>query len=201
MNADTEIDLTVLHDAIVADIAAAFPSFSTVQFYRGDGEDDGAERNSVPVPACILDMTEMEAQPDDDPGTEQIAVMASFEAELIITFRTPRPKHTIRLLAANLAAFLHKRRWTNPALPDKKLPTGPALVIGAYKDDFTGRGTGQNNTDLPQFEIWRVEWQQLLHLGVGVWGDAGATPDEPVYSWVPEIGFGHEDDYKEFDEL
>jgi len=198
MNANTDINLTQLHDAIVADIQAAFPSFQTVQFYRGEGEDDGAERKSVPYPACLLELTEFEHIPDDDPGTEQIAVMASFEAEIIISFRTDRPKHAVRLLAANLAAWLHKRRWNDASNPGKKIPTGEALVGGAYKDDFTGRGAGQRDADLPQFEIWRVEWQQRLHLGTGVWNDEGTTPGNPVYSWVPDIGIGHEDDYQEF---
>lgn len=176
MNADTSIDLTILHDAIVADIAAAFPGLVTVQFYRG--EDEGAERKSVPMPACLLDLTEFDADPDNDPGTEQIAVLASFEAELLISFRTPRAKHTIRQQAGALCAWLHKRRWTNPADPTKKLPTGEAMVTGAYKDDFTGRGNGQRDSNLDQFEIWRVEWQQRLHLGTGVWNDEGETPND-----------------------
>ena len=177
MNANTDINLTVLQQAIEADIAAAFPAFVTVQFYRGQGEDDGAERKNLPPPACLLDLTEFDAQPDDDPGTEQIAVMGSFEAELVIHFRdTATPKHKIRLLAANLAAWLHKRKWTDVANPGKKLPTGPAMVTGAYRDDFSGRGGGQRDTNLEQFEVWRVEWQQLFHLGVGVWNDEGETP-------------------------
>jgi hypothetical protein len=198
MNADTQIDLTQLQDAIVADIAAAFPVFETVQFYRGQGEDDGAERDTLPTPACLLDLTEFEAQPDDDPGTEQIAVLGRFEAELVIGFRgDERPKHTIRLLAANLAAWLHKRRWTDPDNPDKKLPTMAAQVVGAYRDDFAGRAAGKRDTTLGQFEVWRVEWMQLFHLGVGVWNDEGVTPTTPLYSWSPDIGIGHEDDYQE----
>lgn len=196
-NANTEIDLTVLHDAIVADIGNAFPMLATVQFYRG--ESDGAERKSLPKPACLLELTEFETQPDDEPGTGQIAVVGSFEAELVIGFRTERGKHAIRHLAAALTAWLHKRRWTDPNNPAKKLPTGPALVVGAYADDFTGRNKGERNTDLDQFEVWRVEWRQLFHLGVG-YSEDGVVP-VPVFSWLPDIGNGNEDAYQELGEL
>ena len=196
-NANTEIDLTKLHDAIVADIRAAFPMFELVKFYPG--ETDGGERERLPMPACVLELTEFETQPDDEPGTGQIAVMGSFEAELIIGFRTERAKHAIRHLAAAMGAWLHKRRWTNPDNPDKKLPTGPALVVGAYRDDFSGRTKGERNTDLDQFEVWRVEWRQLFHLGAG-YSEDGVVP-VPVFSWSPEVGLGHENDYQEFGEL
>lgn len=176
MNANTEIDLTVLHDAIVADIRAAFPALATVQFYRG--EDDGEERKSIPTPACILELSEFEADDEADPGTGQLCVIASFDAELIVGFRTERAKHSIRHLAAAMAAWLHKRRWTNPANPAKKLPTGEAMVAGAYPDDFRGGGSASRETNLDQFEVWRIEWRQRIHLGNTVWTDEGSTPAE-----------------------
>lgn len=195
-NANTEIELTKLHDAIVADISAAFPSFPFVKFYAG--ETDPEERERIAKPAIVLELTEFEAQPDDEPGTGQIAVLGSFEAELIIGFRTERAKHAIRQLAAAFCAWLHKRRWTDPDNPERKLPTGPAMVVGAYRDDFTGRSKGERNTDLDQFEIWRVEWRQLFHLGTGYTED-GVVP-VPVFSYAPDIGEGNEDKYQGFEE-
>lgn len=188
-NAITNIDLAVLHTAIVTDIKAAFPGLVTVEFYRED-------RKELPKPACLLEMTEMEALPDDDPGTEQQAVMAKFEAELIIGFRTPQAKLKVRLLAASLAAWLRKRKWTNPTLETPALPTGAAEVIGAYPDDFIIMGRQQDN-GLDQYEVWRVEWQQIIHLGETVWTNDGTTPTTPLFSWAPEIGPGNEEDYEE----
>ena len=170
MNANTDINLATLHQAIVADIQAAFPQFATVEFYRED-------RKGLPNPACLLEITEFENVDDEDPGTEQLAVMMKFEAELVISFRTPQAKQAIRLLAASMAAWLRKRRWVNPADPLRKLPTGEVQVIGAYQDDFRVMGA-QRDQDLPQFEIWRVEWQQMAHLGAGVWNELGETPAE-----------------------
>lgn len=188
-NANTTVDLAVLHEAIVSDIQAAFPALATVEFYRED-------RRELPKPACLLELTELEALPDDDPGTEQLAVMAKFEAELVVSFRTTKAKQSIRLLAASLAAWLRLRKWSDAANPGKKLPTGPALVVGAYQDDFTVMGAAREQ-DLPQFEVWRVEWQQIVHLGAGVWNDEGETPTTPLLGWKPDIGPGNEGKYVE----
>lgn len=187
MNANTNVDLAVLHAAIVADIKAQFPALVTVEFYRED-------RKDLPKPACLLELTELESLPEDDPGTEQLAVMAKFEAELVISFRTPQAKQSIRLLAASLAAWLRLRRWNDQANPGKKLPTGAALVIGAYQDDFAVMG-GQRDPALEQFEVWRVEWQQIIHLGATVWTDEGATPSIVYMGQAPEVGTGNEGDY------
>lgn len=181
MNANTDIDLGVLHAAIVADIQAKFPQLVTVEFYRED-------RQTLPKPACLLELTELEAIPDDDPGTEQLAVMAKFEAELVIGWRDVdgvRAKQSIRLLAAAFSAWLRMRRWTNPADTTKKLPTGEAQVIGAYRDDYSIMGR-QRAEGLDQFEIWRVEWQQRIHLGNTIWTDEGTTPSD-VYSNGEEL--------------
>lgn len=185
MNANTEVDLATVHDAIVADIAAAFPGLRTVEFYRED-------RKSLPMPACLLELSELEAIMEDDPGTEQLAVMAKFEAELVIGFRTPQAKQSIRLLAAALSAWLRNRRWTNYSGTTAKLPTGEAQVIGAYHDDFNIIGR-DSDKGLPQYEVWRVEWQQRIHLGRTVWTDEGETPSDPltraIVNGVPDDDF------------
>lgn len=182
MDANTNLSLDVLHAAIVADIKAQFPGLVTVEFYRED-------RKNLPKPACLLTLTEFEASPDDDPGTEQLAVLAHFEAELVIGFNTLKAKQSIRLLAASLAAWLHNRRWDNPAGTTPKLPTGPCMVGGCYPDDF--------QPELDQFEVWRVDWQQIVHLGDTVWTNEGVTPSRVFLGQAPEVGTGNEADYVE----
>lgn len=186
MNANTNIDLEILHDAIVADIKAAFPSLVTVEFYQDEPE----MRKNLPIPACLLTLSEMEVDPEIDPGTEQLAVNATFEAYFIInSLRTPRAKLAIRKNVAAFIAWLRLRRWTNPADTSKKLPTGPAYVMGGYPDDF--------QPEIDKYEVWRVEWQQVIHLGETIWTDEGTTPQNPVYSWSPDIGNGNEDKYQD----
>src|SRR5881392_1053749 len=128
------MDMDALHAAIVADIQAQFPDLQLVEFYRTE------ERKGMPLPAVLLNLTEFENEPDVDPGTEQLAVTARFEAEIIMGFRTPNVKREIRKFSAAFAAWLRLRRWTN-------VRTGPAQVIGCYPDDF--------NPELDQYEVWR----------------------------------------------
>jgi hypothetical protein len=175
---NTEVDLNKLHDAIVADIRAKFPSLQTVEFYYGDSVP--GDRSRLQTPACLLSLTEFEKEPEEDPGTEQLPVLAHFEAELVLSFKTLNPKKQIRLLAAAFSAWVHDRRWRDPDNPDKTLATGAAVVVGAYPDDFAGMSSGQKDKPLDQFEIWRVEWRQQIDLGESVWADdnAGEPPAE-----------------------
>lgn len=180
-NANTVTTLEAVHAGIVSAIAAQFPALQTVEAYRLD-------RKSLPVPACLIELTEMDAVNDEDPGTEQQAVMARFEATLVIGFRQGlnNPKMEIRKLAAALGAFVRAQRWG--------CPIGPAELIGIYQDDF--------DPDLDQYEVWRVEWQQVIHLGESVWVpyDEGETPNQVFLGITPKIGPGHIDDYFEVTE-
>ena len=177
-NINTVTTLDAVHVGIVNAIKAQFPTLQTVEAYRLD-------RKSMPTPACLIEMTEMDTAPEFDPGTEQLPVNARFEARFAISFRqgSNNPKLEVRKLAAAFAAFARLKRWG--------CPIGPAEVIGCYQDDF--------DPELDQFECWRVEWQQLILLGDTVWTDGGTVP-VPVFSWAPEIGAAHEPEYVPFDE-
>lgn len=184
-NANTAVTLDAVHAAIVAKIAAQYPTVHTVAAYRLD-------RKSLPLPAILVELTEMEAAPAGDaldPGTGQLSVWARFEARVILGFRTTNAKLEVRKLAAALAQYVHLNRWG--------VPVGPAEVIGCYEDDFGQVGA---NGELEQFEIWRVEWRQVIHIGSSVWTDT-VTPDQPVYSWVPDVGIGHEADYLPLEDI
>ena len=180
-NANTVTTIDAVHAGIVSAIAAQFPALQTVEAYRLD-------RKSLPVPACLIDMTEMDAVNDLDPGTEQQAANARFEAKLVIGFRqgAKNPKMEIRKLAAAVGAFVRQQRWG--------CPIGPAELIGIYQDDF--------DPELDQYEVWRVEWQQVIHLGDTVWADydEGETPQRVFLGITPKIGPEHIDDYFEITE-
>lgn len=180
-----QVSIDALQDAIVADIKAAFPDLKTVEFYGDDRE----PRNIIP--ACQLDIPEWQDFDSPDPGTEQQPVMMRFEARFIIDgVKSQASKREIRRLAAAFSAFLYKRRWSDADNPGKKIPTGPAEFLGAYHDTF--------NADLDQYQVWRVEWQQIVHLGQSVWGDDGSTAPSRVFvGMAPDIGTGHEPDYAE----
>jgi hypothetical protein len=176
-NANTQITLEELHTAIVNAIEAKYPAIPTVEFYS-------TIRQGMPLPACLLELTEMDSAPDKDPGTQQLAVDARFEARFIIGFRTADAKLAVRSLAGSFAAWLRyeEQRWGKPV--------GPAEVIGCYQDDFS--------PELDQFEVWRVEWTQTLHLGERVVDEGGAIP-QAFYSFVPYVGLGNEEYYRALD--
>ncbi|QPB08622.1 hypothetical protein KB681_gp09 [Burkholderia phage Mica] len=178
MDANTDVDLDALHDAIVADIKAQFPDLQTVEFYRTEERKGGLE--GLPLPAVILNLSEFEPDMEIDPGTQQLAVHARFEAEIIFGFRTPNVKRAIRKFSAAFAAWLRLRRWNG-------VRTGPAYVVSCGRSDF--------NPELDQYEVWCVEWTQPVHLGNTIWTNDGTVPTEVLAGWSPKIGTGHEADY------
>lgn len=168
-DAVTEIDLDLVHQAIVDAIKDQFEDLKTVTDYHED-------RKKFSLPACFIELTEL-SQADIDPGTDQLALLSRWEAQLIIGFRTPAAKRSIRKLVTSLAAFIRLQRWGQPV--------GPAEVIGCFPDDF--------NPGLDQYEVWRVEWTQVIHFGSSVWNNEGEIPTEVLVAFSPNIG--EEEDY------
>lgn len=175
-DANTTVTLDQLHTAVRDAIAAAFPSFQTVEFYRDD------ESQSIPTPACLLEMTEAEPQDAMDAGTGQWPTLLRFEARIIMPLRTPAVRLEIRKAATALATWLHLRRWGAAA------PADECHVIACEPDEFA--------PEIERFAVWRVEWVQLAMLGETAWTNDGTVPTDVLYSWVPEIGIPHEGDYK-----
>lgn len=170
------ISIEEIHTRIENAIKAQFPDLQVVEFYR-------EERDAVPTPACLLDMPEFEDAPDDDPGTNQLAIRARFEAELLLGFRTTKAKLSARVLAAALAQFIHAdlRRIVTSM--------GPPSAIHAHRSDF--------KPELDKYEVWHVEWWQVIYLGESIWTDEGLTPTNVFVGVSPNIGTGHETDYEQ----
>lgn len=175
---DTAIDLDALHDAICASIKAAFPSLATVEDYRED-------RKHLTLPAVLINLTDLEPEPDEDPGTEQLAAMARFDAQIVIGFRTANAKREVRKLAAALAHHIYGNRWGQPV--------EAARVTAIVQDDFS--------PELDRFEVWRVEWQQIIHIGTSVWNNDGVIPTEVLASFEPDTGPDNEAKYIDINEV
>ena len=174
---DPGVDLNQLHQNIVLAIAEQFPALQTVEFYREE-----TDRQTLRTPACLVELFEMEAEPGEDPGTEQLAMTARFEARLIISAREGTAKVEVRKLAAALAKFILRKRWgLGPNV-------APAEVVGCYPDEFDPR--------LDQYEVQRVEWTQLIMVGENVWSGEGVPITDVRYSWSPKIGPPFVDNYR-----
>lgn len=167
---DTEIDLDALVAAIEASIRATFPDLALVEAWRED-------RTNLPVPACLIDLVDLE--PVEDIGTEQLPVQARFEARIITGFREPDAKRLTLKRAAALGLHVRGQRWGQPV--------APAEVTSIERDEF--------DPDMDAYEIWRVDWQQVIHIGASVWDNEGVTPTEVVFSTAPDIGPGNEGSY------
>lgn len=172
-----ELNLDTLHQSILDSITAAFPAVQTVEDYP-------ETRKRIQVPAILVELSELDEAIEDDAGTEQLPLRARFEARIIIGFRTPNAKREIRKLATSLALHVKNQRWSLGAFG-----VGPAEVLGVYPDEF--------EPELDQYEVWRVEWQQLIHIGVNVWApDPDAVvPTTVMLGYDPEIGPPNEEDY------
>lgn len=173
---NTNLDINLLHDQIVEQIQAQFPSFKTVQFYRDD------EAETIPTPAILLEVSEVEPEPDHDNGTDQLPVLIRFEARIIMGVRTPQVKLAVRLAAMALAGWLHKLSWGNGVYAD------PCRVLACSPDEFDPR--------VDKWCVWRVEWHNGAMLGNdNSWENDGTVP-AALYSFAPDIGVPYKQDYQ-----
>jgi hypothetical protein len=168
------IDLDQLHDAMLTRIREQFPDLQTV-------EDYGADRKDLAVPAVLLALIDMEADPESNPGTEQLAVVTKWAARVVFSFRQENVKREIRKLAGALAVLVHDNRWGQSVNPAKVTVIGPDAFDPAFD----------------KLEVWAVEWDQQVDLGASVWTGEGVTPDRVMVGYSPTIGPSQEGEYTE----
>lgn len=172
MNADTEITLDDYHDGVIDALRTAFPDLATVDDYPND-------RQRVQVPAALVEVTEMLAVPDDDPGTGQLALELQVELRYIVGWRGANQGRLVRRNAAALAHFIQQNQWG--------LPVEPARVLACEPDEFS--------PELDQYIVWRIEWAQIVHIGENEWLDDGTPPTEVWVGIAPLVGPEHEEHY------
>ena len=100
---------------------------------------------------------------------------------MIVGFRTKNAKLAVRLLASQIAQQLDGERFD--------LPVQPARVGGCWPDEF--------DTELDQYEVWRIVFTQDVLLGDSTFDDSGIIPETLFVGYSPETGLPHEDDYQE----
>ncbi|WP_323162859.1 hypothetical protein [Stenotrophomonas maltophilia] len=176
--ADANNDVTIegIHDAIERAVRNAFPDFRVVEFYR----DDEGER--MPTPACVMEMTECEPSPEiNDGGSGKMACNLRFEARIIMQVRDKRVALELRKSAAAFATWLHQLgRFPG-------VSTDAIQVIAADPDDWMPANGG--------FRAWRIEWVVPALLGVDVWKNDGAVP-QAFFSFAPDIGQDNRGEYQ-----
>ena len=139
------------------------------------------ETKKILGPAAFLELTAIQFSNDDNPGTEQLAATLEGEVRVIVGFRTKNAKLAVRLLASQIAQQLDGERFD--------LPVQPARVNGCWPDEF--------DTELDQYEVWRIVFTQDVLLGDSTFDDSGIIPETLFVGYSPETGLPHEDDYQE----
>lgn len=167
------IDLGVALDTVVSKLAAQFPTIKTVA-----AEDES--RRELPVPALIVQFSEIEPDPDADPHTGQFPCRLRVEARIVLGHRTPKVRREVIKAAGAIASFVHSNRLG--------VKWGAAVVIAVEPDEFAPLAD--------TFDIWRIEWAHTLDLGESYFIDDGVTPTIVLTSWSPEVGGQHEADYQ-----
>jgi hypothetical protein len=168
------LDLDQLHNSILAKIRERFPDLATV-------EDYDADRKDLQVPAVLLELVDMEADPDSDPGTEQLAVVTKWAARVVFSFKQDNVKREVRKLAGALGVLVHHNRWGQSVSPARVTVIGPDAFDPAFD----------------KFEVWAVEWDQQIDLGESIWTGEGVAPQRVMIGYDPDIGPGNENDYSE----
>ena len=166
------LDLGAALDTVVATLAAAFPTFKTVA-----AEDE--TRKTLEVPAIIVQMSELEPDPDKDPHTGQFPCLVRIEARIVLGYRTPKVRREVLKAAGALAAAVHSNRLG--------VAWGAAAVLAVEPDEFAPQAD--------QYDVWRVEWAHAADIGPSFFIDDGVTPTQLLTSWSPDIGPAHEQDY------
>lgn len=157
-------------ETIASSIRTALPVFSLVEEYS-------EQKKRFITPAVFLEVSSLDRE--DDPGTGEVAMSVRVDCYVVVSFKTHKAKAVVRDLSSDLAVHLHGNRFG--------MPVAPSQLIGCYPDGF--------GDDQEQFETWRVEFDQVVHLGQNVWDEEGILPVEVYLGIAPEVGVEHVDKY------
>ncbi|HDS1038980.1 TPA: hypothetical protein QDZ42_000288 [Stenotrophomonas maltophilia] len=175
-NDTSPLNLDALHAAIEAAIRIAFPDFATVEFYRSGAAD------TPPMPACLLSMTRCDRSRENLDGDGQMKAALRFEARISVADSTPGASLQLRSTAVALASWLHQLG---------RFPGAPSDAI-----DVIAALPAATSTTPDAAPAWIVEWTLPVALGRSAWQDGDGVTPRASFSFAPDIGRAHEDDYQ-----
>ncbi len=167
--------ITDLHNAILAEITSKIAGIETSGFYP-------KLRTAIKTPAVFIDLASME--PGADPGTGELALIARFEARVVVG-SSDNACLQVRELATEVARIINKNNFG--------LNVKAAALVSIAPDHF--------RPEIDAFEIWLVEWQNEIHIGQSVWDGVGIMPEQIFLGYVPFVGIGNEDKYIKVNEI
>ncbi|MGQ5522645.1 hypothetical protein ACUHMQ_05210 [Chitinimonas sp. PSY-7] len=165
--------ITQLHETIVAHLQSRLPSLQVCAY------PDLQAR--VQLPLLVIELSEFE--PGDDPGTGQLALIATMQARLILDPTSPDAELHIRQLAARVGAEIHRAM-------NFGLPITPARIRQIGPDGFS-------RAELDGYLIWLIEWVHELDIGeIEDLTLPAISPTQIAWGFEPDVGIGHADQYE-----
>ncbi|WP_264719173.1 hypothetical protein [Wolbachia endosymbiont (group A) of Lasioglossum morio] len=141
-----------LHQKICTMLKEEIPAIQTCEVYP-------AIRKELVAPAVFVELSSLEQ--GKDPGTEELALRARFEARIVVDGTVEDSSVVVRSLAAEVARVVNKNTWNL-----KNIAPGEFLSAGG--DDF--------KPELDAYLVWLVEWVHELHTGESIWSEIGVIP-------------------------
>ncbi|MEC4735094.1 MAG: hypothetical protein O7161_04090 [Wolbachia endosymbiont of Halictus tumulorum] len=141
-----------LHQKICTMLKEEIPEIQTCEVYP-------TIRREIVAPAVFVELSSLEQ--GKDPGTEEFALRARFEARIVVDSTVENASIIVRSLAAEVARVVNKNTWNV-----KNIAPGEFLSAGG--DDF--------KPELDAYLVWLVEWVHELHTGKSIWSEIGVIP-------------------------
>jgi len=141
-----------LHNAICNKLKEEIPAIQTCEIYP-------SIRKELLAPAVFVELSGFEK--GHDPGTEELALKARFEARIVVDGTVENSSLVVRSLAAEVARVVNKNTWNVKNV-------SPGEFISAEVDGF--------RPELDAYLVWMVEWVHYLHLGESVWLEGKINP-------------------------
>ncbi|EEB55382.1 putative phage related protein [Wolbachia endosymbiont of Culex quinquefasciatus JHB] len=155
------MNLKDLHDKICTTLKREIPAIQTCEIYP-------SIRKELLAPALFVELVSLES--GKDPGTEELALKARFEARIVIDSTIENAPIIVRSLASEVAKVVNKNTWNVKNV-------SPGEFISGGGDDF--------RPELDAYLVWLVEWTHEVHVGKSVWSETGIKPH------IIEIGNVH----------
>ncbi|WP_264706148.1 hypothetical protein [Wolbachia endosymbiont (group A) of Ancistrocerus nigricornis] len=134
-----------LHQAICSTLKEEIPAIQTCEIYP-------SIRKELVAPAVFVELSGFKK--GHDPGTEELALKARFEARIVVDGTVEYSLLVVRSLAAEVARVVNKNTWNVKNI-------SPAEFLSAEPDGF--------RPELDAYLVWMVDWSHQLHLGKSIW--------------------------------
>ncbi|MFP3031492.1 MAG: hypothetical protein ACEY3M_10270, partial [Wolbachia sp.] len=141
-----------LHQAICTKLKEEIPAIQTCEIYP-------SIRKELVAPAVFVELSGFEK--GHDPGTEELALKARFEARIVIDSTIENAPLIVRTLAAEVAKVVNKNTWNIKNV-------SPGEFISAEIEGF--------RPELDAYLVWMVDWSHQLHLGKSIWTENKIKP-------------------------